>query len=377
MSMVEETVPLKELRIHYYIIIIIQLIIMSASNVLSILCAAQDDRVNEFASAVQTTFDSEVTTVILSNEESQRRSETEQRAGPNLATSSNVIIFAYDPSAADVAVLRNKCPFAFMVVWDSGAAQDPNKRLCFFDIGVNMVTQDYREIFKVMRKAVLGAGKRGGTMHCPFCRMPGLTELELWHHCPAFHINSAVTRLQCPFLSCDFSLVEPIQRHIHKEHRPSSEGPEPVEGKPPLYSFSLVIVRHPVTNKLLLCQEYANQGFWLPGGHVDSGETFREAGIRETLEEAGVDIELKGILAIENSPHRRYTRQRVIFYAEPKDLEQLPKSIPDFESAGACWCSYEEILGGLRLRGSEPLQWVQYLMGGGAIHPLSLLHERE
>jgi hypothetical protein len=52
-----------------------------------------------------------------------------------------------------------------------------------------------------------------------------------------------------------------------------------------------------------------------------------------------------------------YVKMRVIFYAEPRDLSQLPKSIPDFESAGACWCSLEQIEGGLKLRGSEPRQW--------------------
>lgn len=71
------------------------------------------------------------------------------------------------------------------------------------------------------------------------------------------------------------------------------------------------------------------------------GETYATAAQRETMEEAGVDIELKGILQIEHSPSKTgrhagyYVRQRVIYYAEPADpLNCIPKSIPDFESAG-------------------------------------------
>ena len=63
---------------------------------------------------------------------------------------------------------------------------------------------------------------------------------------------------------------------------------------------------------------------------------------------------------MENTPHGRYSRQRIIFYAEPVDNNQSPKAIPDFESAGACWCSYEDILGGLTLRGYEPIEWARY-----------------
>lgn len=133
-----------------------------------------------------------------------------------------------------------------------------------------------------------------------------------------------------------------------------------------LYNFSLVICRHPVSGHFLLCQEFADQGFWCPGGAVDAGESFRQAAIRETIEEAGIEVELRGVLGIEYNPIGRsnrtlneLVRMRVIFYAEPTaiGLHQLPKSVPDFESAGACWCSYEDIHNGLKLRGSEPIIW--------------------
>jgi len=37
---------------------------------------------------------------------------------------------------------------------------------------------------------------------------------------------------------------------------------------------------------------------YITGGAVDPGETFSEAAVRETKEEAGIDVELKGILKV-------------------------------------------------------------------------------
>lgn len=57
-------------------------------------------------------------------------------------------------------------------------------------------------------------------------------------------------------------------------------------------------------------------------------------------------------------------------------MQQLPKSSPDFESVGACWCSYEEIQSQIKLRGNEPKKWSKYLIEGGLIYPLSFLIEK-
>lgn len=155
-----------------------------------------------------------------------------------------------------------------------------------------------------------------------------------------------------------------LKVHIHEAHNPIRAGERNHHPANQLYNFSLVFCRHPRTGKYLLCQEFANQGFWCPGGAVDPGETLTVAARRETLEEAGIEVELKGILGIEYNPCRQangyFVRMRVIFYAEPTEagLRQLPKSCPDFESVGACWCTYEEIARGqLKLRGNEPRRW--------------------
>ena len=66
-------------------------------------------------------------------------------------------------------------------------------------------------------------------------------------------------------------------------------------------SFALVVVRNPFReslnfNKFLCVEEASNRGWWIAGGGVKAGETFHEAALREVREEAGIEVELKGIL---------------------------------------------------------------------------------
>eukprot|EP01033_Poteriospumella_lacustris_P000130 gene130-81_t len=213
---------------------------------------------------------------------------------------------------------------AFIAVFDPDAAEQPVYRLQSFDAGVNMVAHDVETLRQILTEVVIPSGLNGH-FSCPYCNLGNLTEYDMWLHCPAYHIN------------------------FPNEYPMSNVCP---------------ICQKQVNRPL---QEFANQGFWCPGGAVDPGERLGPAALRETKEEAGIDIELKGILAIEYNPcglDRRqssyFVRMRIIFYAEPtaEGLQQLPKSRPDFESAGACWCSYEEIQGGhVKLRGNEPQKW--------------------
>lgn len=61
---------------------------------------------------------------------------------------------------------------------------------------------------------------------------------------------------------------------------------------------------------------------------------------------------------------------RAIFYAEPRDPNQPPKSIADSESVSAAWVTLEQ-LRLLRQRGPELEEWGEYLMGGGEVFPLT------
>jgi len=96
----------------------------------------------------------------------------------------------------------------------------------------------------------------------------------------------------------------------------------------PTYNFSVAIVKND-KDEFLAVKETKNRGWWLPAGRVDGAETFEEAAVRETLEEAGVKIKLKGILRVErtvqDSEQGVYARMRVVFYAEPDPPHQVPK----------------------------------------------------
>lgn len=151
------------------------------------------------------------------------------------------------------------------------------------------------------------------------------------------------------------------------------------------YNFALVICRHPVTKKFLAVNETKNRGWWIPGGGVDAGETFAQAAIRETMEEAGVDVELKGILKVEHKLYppagdddddgRHYYKMRVLFYAEPKDVNRCePKSIADHDSLGAEWVTPQEFRQKKKIRGNELLEYAS-LVVKGKIYPLDVLDE--
>ncbi|EFJ44584.1 hypothetical protein VOLCADRAFT_95208 [Volvox carteri f. nagariensis] len=111
--------------------------------------------------------------------------------------------------------------------------------------------------------------------------------------------------------------------------------------------FALAVVRRPEDGKFLMVQERYGEGYWLPGGGADPGESLREAVVREVWEEAGADIRVTGILTVE-SLHR----------------------VPDVESVGACWVRAEEVES-LPLRNpSEPLTWIPWVASGGKVLPL-------
>jgi 8-oxo-dGTP pyrophosphatase MutT (NUDIX family) len=53
----------------------------------------------------------------------------------------------------------------------------------------------------------------------------------------------------------------------------------------------------------VLLQRRTDNGMWaLPGGKMELGESLAECGIRETLEETGLDIEITGIVGTYTNP---------------------------------------------------------------------------
>jgi len=137
------------------------------------------------------------------------------------------------------------------------------------------------------------------------------------------------------------------------------------------FCFSLCLVR--LGRRLLLVHERKHGGGWyIPAGAVEPNETFAEAARRETLEEAGIEIDLEGILQIE---HRVIdggrARMRVVFVARPID-DRLPKRNPDEHSLEAAWFTFEE-LANVSLRGDEVPMLFDAVLRGTPVYPLSLL----
>jgi 8-oxo-dGTP pyrophosphatase MutT (NUDIX family) len=139
----------------------------------------------------------------------------------------------------------------------------------------------------------------------------------------------------------------------------------------PTWFFAMVVVRQ--GDRFLLVHEAKHgQGWCVPAGRVEPGETLVEAALRETLEETGVPVVLDGVLRVEHSPRPKGTaRMRFVFLAHPQ-ANVLPKSVPDEESLEAKWFSLEEVPG-LPLRWPDVLQVLQHVFDGGPIFPLSLI----
>jgi len=137
------------------------------------------------------------------------------------------------------------------------------------------------------------------------------------------------------------------------------------------FCFSLcVLTRTTAPHLFCLVHEKKNRGWWLPGGAMDDGETFVTAGLREAKEEAGADVVNPRLLRVEQTPNRI----RYIVHGQVEDPATL-KSKPDAESMGAQWFTLEDVKAiGRRallaipecfLRGSEPLEFFDYVEGGG------------
>lgn len=143
------------------------------------------------------------------------------------------------------------------------------------------------------------------------------------------------------------------------------------------HGFSVVVCRN-FDGRWLAVRETRNRGWWLPAGLVDPGEDFTQAAHRECLEEALIRIKLKGILRVEHSVYGpTHARMRVVFFAEPIDTNQIPKTTPDKESEEARWVTLEELKSLAKrppgLRGPELYEWGSYIEKGGSIAPISFL----
>ena len=140
-----------------------------------------------------------------------------------------------------------------------------------------------------------------------------------------------------------------------------------------LHPFALVIARK--GDRFLMVHERKDeQGWYFPAGGVDPGETFADAAIRETREEAGLEVRLQGIYRIEHRASANSTRLRVFFAATVVDQSTAPKGFADEHSLGAAWLTIAELEQRV-LRGDEVIDALAAVQAGAPIHPLAVLIE--
>src|SRR5262245_57846134 len=101
------------------------------------------------------------------------------------------------------------------------------------------------------------------------------------------------------------------------------------------FQVVLVVVEH--EGRFLMVHEASHGNLWyLPAGGVEPNETISLAAKRETIEEAGIEIEPTSLLRLEEQmrPGPLYV-QRFVIAARP--LTTTPKSKPDHHSLEAKW----------------------------------------
>jgi 8-oxo-dGTP pyrophosphatase MutT (NUDIX family) len=104
---------------------------------------------------------------------------------------------------------------------------------------------------------------------------------------------------------------------------------------------------------LLVKQDARNDRWGIPKGHVNVGETFEQCAIRETLEEAGIDVGLLTRLDDVNVTYRHEFKTVVTFLARQICDRNPSSDHPESEVNEARWfnsnhlptlCSYQRSL---------------------------------
>lgn len=295
----------------------------------------------------------------------------------------------------------------FIVLWSGRANSDARERWYWTSQGVNMVCFEISAITKIV-DAVLylsNVPKRSEEVfQCSYCAAE--MDISRMHiHVPLFHsqesegtvctICEVAKYLMQTTTACltqhlkdshpvpTISIPTSFPSYLTKNNSLKTSSPSQPKNRIPV--FVLVVCKRPLDNRYLLVDELYSQGWYLPGGRVETDEDLVDAAIRETLWETGIEIQVKGILRTEFTPSKHGFRLRVIFYAEPKSSSQPAKSVPDEKSSGSCWCTVPQLdqrtLEGVKgfsnislpMRGTEAVEWVQYVEQGGAIWPLNSL----
>ena len=126
-------------------------------------------------------------------------------------------------------------------------------------------------------------------------------------------------------------------------------------------------------DKFLLVQETANHQFqwFFPAGRVEPSDAdFSAAARREVAEEAGIEIEIDGVMGIDYRIKENGVWARILFAAHQVGETPLKKK-SDKHSTCARWVTFDE-LDGLQLRGNVVREVCENFLAM-EVYPLSLL----
>ena len=267
--------------------------------------------------------------------------------------------------------VKQYAPQSYVVIYSYTAqcGSDPKIRIECFKAGARMVTCFPSALEIVLKELLVERTTIGGTLTCPYCKIENLTENTLHRHLELYHTYNANKAIPCPICRmCVPANRGGVAVHYHNNHGPRERRETQNGPHGSLTAFALVVCQRLGDGKFLMVQEPLGigGGYWLPAGRVDPGERLIAGGKREALEEAGIDIKITRVLKFDLS-----NALRIIYLANPlAGTDDTPKTVPDFESAGAMWISAEDVHANLPQsycrsgRATEPLEWFPKVADG-------------
>lgn len=131
--------------------------------------------------------------------------------------------------------------------------------------------------------------------------------------------------------------------------------------------------------RVLLCQSIKNEYFYLPGGHIEFGESASAAAAREFHEELGVRPPIGGLVMVSEGvfdAKRRHHEVNLVFHVEhpspwPKSLEK-PKSKE--KAIAFRWVELAAVQD-LDIRPLAVKAWLAAGIGGGSIEWVSEIEQ--
>jgi phosphatase NudJ len=128
----------------------------------------------------------------------------------------------------------------------------------------------------------------------------------------------------------------------------------------------VVLILVPYEGRYLIVEE-CDGTYYMPAGKVEPGENLLRAAMRETMEEAGVAVGLRGLLGFDHSWSAGTMKLRFAFVGFVAGTTKT-KDRPDHHSRRALWLDKSD-LRSLPLRDPELVDWIARYESGTPLLP--------